>query len=246
MKSIELIAFKDPKSSAAEVYKTLRTNIRFTSFQKDIKTIVFTSTAPNEGKSTVVANLGITMAQAGCKVLIIDGDLRNPSVHKNFLLQNSFGLTNILMENDPYKSYIQTTEVKNLDVILCGPKPPNPSELLGSSEMKDLLLKLKEDYDYILIDTPPATFVTDAALLASISDGTILVIASGETVIQGAIRAKELLQNVGANILGVVHNKVKDHKSTRYYNYYNYNISESDKLQKGKKRSLSNPGVTHV
>lgn len=240
MKPINLITFKDPKSPASEVYRTLRTNLKFASFEKEIRTIVFTSSGPNEGKSTIVVNLGVCLAQEGKNVLILEGDLRNPTVHKCFSLPNRIGLTNIITEEVLYRTYVTETDVKNLDIITCGPKPPNPAELLGSHRMKDLLDELKKDYDYVLIDTTPAIVVTDAALLASMCDGTVLVVSSGEAIIQGTLKAKENLQNVGANILGVVLNKVKIERSRSYYyyNYYNYYYNDSSKPKNWTKHKL--------
>lgn len=231
---MDMITLKNPKSPISEIYRTLRTSIKFASFSRETKTIAITSAGPDEGKSTIACNLGITMAQAGNKVLILEGDLRNPTIHKEFGLRNNSGITNILVDNVPYKSYTVSTEISGLDVIICGPKPPNPAELLGSERMKNLMQELKNDYDYVLVDTPPVVVVTDAALLASICDGTILVIGSGQAVIDGAVRAKELLQSVKANMLGVVLNKVKKEDSGGYYYHYNYN--EADKVKKKKKR----------
>jgi capsular exopolysaccharide synthesis family protein len=223
MKSIDLVTIRDPKSPIAEVYKSLRTNIRFKSFKKNIKTIVITSTGPDEGKSTIVSNLGVAMAQARSRVVILDGDLRNPTVHQNFLLSNTVGLTNILVDDTPFIDVILKSDIENLDIISSGPKPPNPAELLNSEMMNKLLEDLKNVYDYILIDTPPAAMVTDAALLASAADGTIIVASSGETIIEGIVRTRELLKSVGANLLGVVLNKAKVDKSKGYY--YKYHSS---------------------
>lgn len=229
---IEMITLKDPKSPVSEVYRTLWTNIKFISFQKHMKSIIFTSTGPSEGKSTVISNLGIIMAQSGNKVLLLEGDLRKPSLHKNFSLQNSIGITNILVEDALHTDCITHTNIKNLDLLLCGPKPPNPAELLGSEAMKNLIEYLQNDYDYILIDTPPVIVVTDAALLVSICHGAILLVSSGETIIEGAIKAKELLNNVKADLLGVVLNKVKIDKQKGYYSYYRYYYDKLDGVKK--------------
>lgn len=246
MKPMDLITIRNPKSPISEIYRTLRTSIKFASFSREIKTIAITSAGPDEGKSTITCNLGITMAQAGNKVLILEGDLRNPTVHKEFGLLNNMGITNILVDNAPYKLYSTSTEINGLDVITCGPKPPNPAELLGSERMKNLMQELKNDYDYILIDTPPVVVVTDAALLASMCDGTILVVGSGQAVIDGAVRAKELLQSVKANILGVVLNKVKKEGTGGYYYYYHYYYNGTDKVKKKKKKHQTERRQTDV
>jgi len=238
MKSIDIITLREPKSPIAEAYRALRTNIRFASFEKDIKAIAVTSTYMNEGKSTIVSNLGVSMAESGSKVLIIDGDLRNPTIHKFFLLSNNVGLTNILVEKLSYRDFLSYTEISNLDIITCGPKPPNPSELLGSSKMKSLLQELKEDYDYILIDTPPVAIVTDAAIMASVCDGTLLVISSGETIIEEAVKSRELLQNINANVLGVVFNKAKVDKPKDYYKYNNYYYGNLNNKNTGKRNRI--------
>lgn len=233
MNPIDIITFKDPRSPVSEVYRTLRTNIKFMSFQKKIKTILITSAGPGEGKTTITANLGITMAQAGSKVLIIDCDLRNPSMHKKFSLSNGTGLTNILMGDKPYNKYICTDGVKNLYILPSGPKPPNPSELLDSEPMKELLEELKAQYDYVLIDTPPSVVVTDALLLSPICDGTIIVVASEQSDIETSVKAKELLVNVGANIIGAVNNKVKVGRAGGYYKYYKYEYTDKESRNKG-------------
>lgn len=230
----KLITFKNPKSPISEIYRTLRTNIKFASFDKNIKTIVFTSAGPNEGKSTIIANLAVTLCQTGSKVLLLEGDLRNPTVHRMLDVPNGFGLTNILVNNGSYKDFRQHTVLEGLNVITSGPKPPNPAELLGSDRMKSFLNEVKEDYDYILVDSPPVVVVTDAALLSSICDGVILVLGSGEVIIEGAIKAKDLLVNVKANIIGTVLNKCKDVNHGNYYYYYRdyYGNHESKRIRK--------------
>lgn len=222
LKTPKIITSRDPKSPISEVYRTLRTNIKFASLDRDIKTILFTSTGPGEGKSTTVANLAVTLQESGSKVILVEGDLRNPTVHRMFGLKNVYGLTNILVDKGSYKDFIQPSMIEDLDILTCGPKPPNPSEILGSSRMKKVLEELRNDYDYVLVDAPPIVVVTDAALLASMCDGTILVIASGEAIIEGAIKAKELLVNVKANIIGTVLNKCKDSHVNHYYSSYYY------------------------
>lgn len=218
-----LITHSQPKSPISEAYRVLRTNIQYSSIDNPLKTIVVTSAGPGEGKSTTIANLAITFAQSGNKVLIVDADLRKPKVHKNFDLDNTYGLTNILAKKDAYSNYIKKGPVDGLDIITCGAIPPNPSELLGSNQMKHLVEKLREDYDIVLLDAPPVGSVTDAALLSTIVDGTILVASSGVVEIDSLKRAKELLLKVNAHIIGVVLNKLdKNSKGNSYYYYYYY------------------------
>lgn len=233
MRSMKFSTFKDPKFPAAEFYRTLRANMKIISSQKSIKTIVITSACPGEGKTTVTINLGIAMAQSGSRVLVIDGNLRNPSVHKNLSLTNSLGFTNLLSGDLRYIDTISKSEIEDLDVILCGPKPPNPSDLLDLEKMKNLFDSLKNDYSYIFIDTPPVTSVTDAALIASICDGTLIVVASGETEIEHVQKTKEILSGANANIIGVVLNKVKPGRLKKYHNY-DTSSSSSGKRGSGK------------
>lgn len=222
--SIDLITIKNPKSPVAESYRTLRTNIQFSNIDGDLKTMCVTSSGPGEGKSTTISNLAETFAQAGNRVIVIDCDLRKPRLHKVFALSNTMGMTNLLAGQVEIEDVTRVTG-SDLTVITSGPIPPNPSELLGSQKMKTLLEDLKKKYDVILVDAPPVGVVTDAAILSTIVDGTILVVASGKTEIDGAKRAKQLLENVGARILGVTMTMIpvsrKGYYGYQYYSYYN-------------------------
>jgi capsular exopolysaccharide synthesis family protein len=216
----QLITYSDPKSSSAEAYRTLRTNIQFSSLDRDITTIVVTSTKPGEGKSTIVSNMAITMAQSGKKVLLLDCDLRKPSIHKKFGVTNSKGLTNVLLKDKKFEECILVTEQENLHVVTSGPIPPNPSELLGSNKFKLLLKHLSSIYDIIVLDAPPALLVTDSQVLSSICDGTVLLSCYGETEKEALIEGKSLLQKVNAHVLGVVMNKVPEGGKGYYYGKY--------------------------
>ncbi len=216
-----IITEKSPKSPVAEAFRTLRTNIQFSNIDKNIKTITITSSGPAEGKSTVITNLAVTMAKGNKKVLLIDADFRKPRLNAFFGLSRHIGVTNVLAEDIEYKEVVQQTDIENLDFLASGPIPPNPSELLGSNKMKEFVQKVKEDYDIVLIDAPPVGLVTDAAVLSTIVDGTILVCAVGQANIQAARNAKLLLEKVNANILGVVMNKVPV-KGGGYYKYHYY------------------------
>lgn len=236
----QLIAHLKPKSPIAEAYRMLRTNITFSSIDKDIKSIVVTSSAPSEGKSTTMANLAVTIAQTGKHVLLIDCDLRKPSVHKNFGIMNLNGLTNVIAEHKDYRQCIQNVEVDNLDIMTSGPIPPNPSELLGSRRMDEFVKMVTKDYDMVLIDAPPVGAVTDAAILSTKVDGTILVVSSGSTDISLAQRAKQLLEKVQANIIGVVLNNISEQTvGSYYYHYYAY-YQHEDPAPKRKKRKGRN------
>lgn len=222
-----LIAFKNPKSRAAEAFRTLRTNIQFSSLDSNIKSIVITSSGPSEGKSTVLVNLGITIAQSGKRVIIVDCDLRKPSIHKKLGLPNSEGLTNMLIQDKKIEECIIPTKINNLYSLTSGPTPPNPAELLGSKKMKSIIGELHQVFDMVLIDAPPVIAVTDAQILATLAEGTLLVTSYGETEKFGVVKAKELLDKVGAKILGVVMNKVPEHSESYYYGKYYYSYYKS-------------------
>jgi succinoglycan biosynthesis transport protein ExoP len=234
----KLITMKHPRSIIAEAYRILRTNIQFSAIDKPLKSIVVSSPNPIEGKSVTIANLAVVMAQAGARVVIVDSDLRRPVMHKIFNLPNTEGLTNVLLQDRPLvDGYLQSTEVENLQVLTTGPLPPNPSELLSSQKMTDLIGNLKEEADVVLLDSPPSLPVTDAAVLSSKTDGTLLVTDAGTTRRGAARRAKEDLMRVGANILGVVLNKFSVRgASSYYYYYYYYYYSRDGDGRRGRKR----------
>ena len=229
-----LITLEQTKSPISEAFRTLRTNVQFTSVDSETKKIMITSAGPREGKSTTLANLAVSMAQAGKSVLVIDADLRNPTQHKLFGLSNWEGLSVFLIQDQGCQAYIKETTVPGVSVLSGGPIPPNPAELVGSKRMMRLIQEVSEQFDIVLIDTPPIVAVTDAAILAQEVDGVILVLASGEVNKEYAQRAKELLDKVGAKILGVVLNKV-DMKTSEYYYYHNYAGSDDLKKKKHKR-----------
>lgn len=225
-----VIVHNSPKSIYAEAYRTIRSNIKFSSTDKEIKSILITSSGPEEGKSVTSINVAAAFASIGNRVLIIDADMRKPNLHKIMKTNNKSGLTNILSDHKDYKVVVNKTEINNMDIITCGPIPPNPSEILCSNSMKVFIEEVKKNYDIVIIDTPPVGIVTDAQVLTTLVDGVLLVVASGKTKVEEAKKAKELLQNVNANILGVILNRVKE-KDRGYY-YYG---EEPDKKNKKKK-----------
>ncbi|HID86197.1 MAG TPA: polysaccharide biosynthesis tyrosine autokinase [Anaerolineae bacterium] len=232
-----LIVAAHPRSPISEAYRTLRTNIQFSTLDRPVKTLLVTSANPLEGKSTTVANLGVAMAQAGLSVIVVDSDLRRPSLHKIFGVSNSKGLTNALLQNSPNPdSFLQTTEVENLRVLTSGPLPPNPSELLGSRRMEGLIEQLKEEADVILFDSPPILAVTDAAVLATRVDGVLLVVDAGTLRRDAAMLAKENMTRVGANLLGAALNKLSPRGAGGYYYYYYYS-------EEGEKRRRRHTGL---
>jgi capsular exopolysaccharide synthesis family protein len=217
-----LITHNNPKSPISEQYRTIRTNIQFASIDKELKTLMVTSSGPGEGKSTTVANLAVVLAQQGKRVLLIDGDLRKPTVHYTFKVSNIYGLTNVLTRQTKLQDAIVSTKIPDVDVLPSGPVPPNPSEIIHSKSMNHLIEEASSMYDYVLFDTPPIMAVTDAQLLAHRVDGVILVVSSGKTEIEGAVKAKELLNHANAKIIGTVLN-AKEMRNENYYYYYGAN-----------------------
>jgi capsular exopolysaccharide synthesis family protein len=214
-----LITVADPRSPVSEAYRTLRTNLDFSSLDKPIKTMLVTSAGPEEGKSTVLANLAVTTAQTGRKVILVDCDLRRPTLHYIFNLKNDVGLTTMVVDDAAMESPpLQETGVEGLQLVSSGPLPPNPSELLGSRRMEDIIADLLERADVVLFDAPPVVAVTDAAVLATKVDGVLLVVNAGGTKRDYARTAKARLEKVNANLLGAVLNNVRfDVSLHRYY-----------------------------
>ena len=226
----ELILKKLPKSPISEAYRGIRTNLEFANIDKNYRTIMVTSSTAGEGKTTTLCNVAAAMADNGSRVLILDCDLRKPRIHKFFELSNASGLTDILLRGDDYKQYVQDINYKNISVITAGSIPKNPSELLSSEAMKKFISVVKEDYDYVMIDTAPVVPVTDAVIMSTYIDGVIIVCSSGNINIEMAKKARESLTRVGANILGVVLNRVPvDAKKYAYYYYYHQNDGKGEK-----------------
>ncbi|NLL04360.1 MAG: polysaccharide biosynthesis tyrosine autokinase [Clostridiaceae bacterium] len=215
-----LITKNDPKAPASEAFREIRTNLHYMSVDKELKSIVITSPTLGDGKTVTAVNVAVAFAKSGKKVLVIDADLRKPKVHHYFGIANEKGLTNIIKGDIDDKEINSMTlrGIQNLFVIPSGPIPPNPAEILSSNKMQQLLEKLKDDYDTIIIDTPPVGQVTDAAILAGTTDGAILVFACSQTRIDMAKRAKKALASVNSNIIGTVLTKM----DTGRGNYYNY------------------------
>ena len=218
----EIISYSKPKSVAAEAYRALRTNLEFSMSGKNAKTILVTSAHVGEGKSSVCANLGAVFAMQNKRTLLIDADMRRGVQHKNFGLQNNNGLSNYLanINIDP-NDFIKKTDIPNLFVITAGPVPPNPAELLSLDIMKELIKGVKESYDVVLIDGAPVLPVTDSVILSPLIDRVVLVVSSGETRNDELKAIKATLDNAGANIAGVVLNKV-DLKGKLYGKYGKY------------------------
>ena len=211
-----LISLRDPRAPASEAYRTLRTNIQFSSLDKALHTLLATSTAPDEGKSTTLANLAVTMAQAEQRVILVDCDLRRPTLHTLFGLNNDAGLTSMILSQDDVPP-LQETGVPGLRLLASGPLPPRPADILGSRRMEAVIARLRAEADIVLFDTPPVVAVTDAAVLATKVDGVLLVFQAGKTSRDRARRAREMLEKVKANIIGVVLNNAEVDQGYGYY-----------------------------
>ena len=236
----ELITFHSPKSTASEAYRGIRTSILFSSAETEPGVILVSSSGPREGKTITTTNLAVTMAQSGSKVIILDCDMRRPKIHKLLDVPRDIGISNILVGGCEVKEAVVHTRIPNLDIIPCGPIPPNPSEILGAKRMSTLLDTLRKTYTRILIDSPPVTAVTDAVVLAKLVDGVVLVLRTGETpreIIQNGVGQ---LQAVNAHILGTVLNGVDMSKDSYYYQYYYYYYGEDEKTRKkSRKKKIS-------
>lgn len=223
-----LITENNPKSPISESYRMLRTGVEYAGVDEPVDLIMVTSCRAGEGKSTTSANVAVTFAQTGQRVLLIDADMRKPSQHHIFGVSNRGGLTGVLQGRSSLEQGIQETSVDNLDVLTAGQSPPNPSEMLGSRAMSTLLEQAKGKYDRIIIDTPPIMAVTDAHIVAGKCDGVLIVIDAGKVKSDIARKAKLSLESAGSRILGVVLNNV-DRSSGGGYYYYYYGGDEQQK-----------------
>lgn len=241
----ELIVQRTPKSPIAEVFRTLRTNIQFMHSKKTMKTLLVTSTMPGEGKSWVSANLAITFAQAGKKVLIIDADMRKGRQHTMFNIENKMGLSNFLSgidetgrtENLDVLKYVRETEIQNLYIIPAGNIPPNPSELLASETTIDMIEKLKDVFDFIIFDGAPALLVTDALIVARLVDSTVIVTEYNNTKKENLEKVKKDIENVGGKIAGVILNKLPIN-AKKYMDSYYYSSTTNMPITVKRKSSV--------
>lgn len=222
-----LITIREPRNPISESYRGIRTNLQFANVDSNITSLIVTSAVPNEGKTTTAANLAIVMAQSGMKVAVVDADLRKPSQHKIFGIPAKTGLMNALFNDgiSPLRFAAQGS-IPNLSVIPCGKRPPNPSEIIGSQRMRNLVQQLQQEVDIVIFDAPPLLAVTDAQILATQVDGVLLVVKQGTE--KGAVaRAAESLEQVNARLLGMVMNNMRRTASDEYY-YYEYYYTEND------------------
>lgn len=220
-----LIAESHPRSSISEAFRMLRTNLQFATLDKPAQTLMVTAPGPAEGKTSVLANLAVTLAQTGKKVIVVDTDLRRSTLHGLFELPNDIGFSNLLLAQNPdVTGYLRSNKVENLKVLAAGPSPSNPADLLGSARITYLIDKLRKEADIVLFDSAPVLAVADATILAPKVDGVILVVNSGSTRPEALAETKEMLLKGNANVLGVVLNRVEKEGSRAYY--YHYRNSE--------------------
>ncbi len=211
-----------PKSATAEAFRSLRTNIQYINYEQDLKMLMFTSSGPEAGKSFMVANLGVALAEAGHRVIVICADMRKPNLHTFFHLDNRVGLSTVLIGKASLEECLRSSGMVNLKVLSSGPLPPNPSELLGSRRMNEVLEKARRLADIVLLDTPPVLATSDSAVLGPRADGVVLVLSAGASKRDETKKTRELLEQVKSKILGVILNNVSEAHSHGYYYYYSY------------------------
>ena len=218
----DLFSHIKPKDPIAEAYRTIRTSVIFSSTEeRPLKSIIITSPGPQEGKTTTLCNLGITMAQGQNRVLLVDADMRRPRLHEVFKDKNELGLSNFLSGQADFSKLVQKTEIDNLFLVSGGSQPPNPSELLASRKMKEFITHAKSEFDFILFDTPPSAIVTDAVILSQAVDGTIIVLQSGRTNKRALPRVNQVLKDARARIIGTLLNRISlAHSGYHYYSHY--------------------------
>lgn len=228
----DLYVFKHPTSRIAECCRAIRTNIMFSSADRQLKTIVVSSANPREGKTTTTIYLGTTMAQSGQRVLLIDTDMRRPRLHVSTGVSRQVGLTNLILGDQSYEDAIKSTEIPNLFILPCGPLPPNPAELIMSQRFQVVLDELAQRFDRIILDSPPVQVVTDAVVLSKKADGVIFVVKAGKTLRDEIKRAAREMRSVNGTVIGVIVNAIEpDSRSGYYYSYYG-GYSETAEQQK--------------
>ena len=207
---------KAPKSIDAEAYRSLRSNIEYSSFDDEYRAIVVTSSVPGEGKSTTSGNLALSLAQSGNKVLLVDCDMRKPSIHKKFKISNMSGTAELLLRKESFED-VANYYNENLTIITAGKIPPNPSEMLSSRAMTAFIKEMKKEFKYIILDTPPLHAVTDAQVLSTKVDGVLLVVRAGSTKRDAVLNSIDLIKKVQGKVIGTVLNGVENKKNSYYY-----------------------------
>jgi capsular exopolysaccharide synthesis family protein len=218
--SPELYIARNPNSTIAECCRVVRTNILFSSPDKPLKTMLVTSSNPSEGKTMTVVNLGIVMAQSGHRTLLVDTDMRRPRLHRSFGVPNQTGISTVTVGKSTIEEAIKRTDVPNLDVLPCGPVPPNPSELLHTDRFAAVLADCAKRYDRIILDSPPTSAVTDPAVLGNLADAVVLVVKAAETTREAAMHARRQLTGAKAHLCGVIVNAIDFSNPAYGYDYY--------------------------
>lgn len=216
---VETLTATNTHDALAEQYRALRTNLLYSRVSRSLETLIVTSTIPGEGKTTTACNLSVVMAQAGNKVILVDADFRRPALHRLFGDRDNVGLGNLILGDRPESECIQPTSIANLSLVCAGQPPPNPSELLGSARMTKVLQRLTVLADIVILDTPPLSAVTDAAVLGAIVQGAVLVVERGGARVPDIMKSIETLQAVGSDIRGAVLNRAHSNEVTTYYYY---------------------------
>ena len=216
----DLTVFRDPTSAVAEACRSIRTNLMFLSAEKEVHVLVVTSPGPQDGKTTAAISLAVTMAQGGARVLLVDTDMRKPRIHRSFGLKSDRGLSTVMMGDTALADVIFHSEVPNLDVLPCGPTPPNPAELIHTERFREILDQCRRDYARVVLDSPPAAFVTDPAILGNLADGVVLVVRAGHTTREAVSFARRQINDARARILGVIINRTD--RRAGGYGYYSY------------------------
>lgn len=215
-----LASIISPKSIVAEQFRMVRTNLEFAIVDKDLKSLLITSLAPGAGKSTISANLAATFAAQGKKVLLVDTDMRKPTIHKIFKLRNNEGLSTLITTKEATVSeYVERVEFENIYILTSGATPPNPAELISSKRMEQLIEEMEQAFDLVIFDTPPVLAVADSQIMAGKVDGTLFVIRKGKDKKEQIQTAAERMSSVNANVLGAIYNRVEQNDDAYYYEY---------------------------
>ena len=236
----EELSLEEAKSGSdlLEIFRTLRSNITFSAVDKPLRILLVTSTQPKEGKTVVATNLAIALAMDGKRTVLVDADLRRPHIHDHMGVSNEAGVSNVAIGERSLKEALQETHIPNLEVLTAGPIPPNPAEMLNSQAWRDCLAKLKEQVDFVVIDSPPVLMFTDAQVLANMADATLMVVSARETSRRALAQGAKLLSIVDANVVGIVLNKLERRfgAGSYYYHYDDYYQDEDGKKKKKRRR----------
>jgi polysaccharide biosynthesis transport protein len=223
----------EPPAALAEAFRGLRTSVLLSSADQPPRTLLVSSARPAEGKTTVSVNLSISLAQLGQRVLLIDGDMRRPSIRKALDLANGLGLVSYLTGQKDWRAAVLPSGIENLDALVCGPVPPNPAELLSAERMRAMLDEARGEYQFVIVDSPPLLNVSDSRILATLVEGVILVVKGGVTPRELAQRAQSYAEDVGANLIGVVLNNIDVRSGDDYYRYYRYDYGAEESQSRG-------------